>query len=253
MRKTLLPTFVCIVMILAARAQAADLPVEPPPPPGPPTLYDWSGFYVGVHAGGAWNTKGSDISSTIDGEIGSLSVASSGFMGGGQVGFSLAICPSWLVGIEADVSGAQFESNATFSTATTAEIQGDSEIDEFGTVRARVGYVSNTLLIYGTGGFAWAGEQLSRVQTVGMTGNAGIGTLETAWQVGTGWVAGLGAEWAFAPRWTARVEYLHLDVSGASFLFPVAEVRYNVRSTIDIARFGLNYMLNFSDPVLARY
>src|SRR6266849_1215716 len=84
------------VMLASASAvsQAADAPrgpaYRPPPPPIP--YYIWTGFYVGVHAGGGWADLG-------------VGDTGSGFIGGGQVGYNYQINPQWVLGVEAEISG----------------------------------------------------------------------------------------------------------------------------------------------------
>ncbi|MGP0089908.1 MAG: outer membrane protein [Xanthobacteraceae bacterium] len=123
----------------------------------------------------------------------------------------------------------------------------------FGTLRGRVGYTWNNWLFYGTGGFAWADQQLVRTQVAGTTGAAVQGTTESGSANKTGWTAGGGLEWGIAPSWTARVEYLHLGLGMASVTFPVARQRYEVSATVDAVRFGVNYLFNFGNPVIRRY
>ncbi|MGE0604987.1 MAG: outer membrane protein, partial [Xanthobacteraceae bacterium] len=72
------------------------------------------------------------------------------------------------------------------------------DVDAMGTVRARLGYAMNNLLFYGTGGLAWAHAD-------------SVTTLAIRDQFYLGWTAGLGVEWAFSPRWSAKVEYLYAD------------------------------------------
>ena len=67
------------------------------------------------------------------------------------------------------------------------------------------------------------------------------GVAETATAIGVGWAAGAGVEWGFAPNWSARAEYLHLDLGSKSFTFPMAQQRNDAKVTLDIARVGVNY------------
>src|SRR5215470_1148036 len=95
---------VAAVMLFSVSAvsQAADVapgPVYRPPPGAGPLIYNWTGFYVGGHLGVGWADGGS-----------------SGFLGGGQVGFNYQISPQWVLGAEADIAGTTIKDsvNASF-------------------------------------------------------------------------------------------------------------------------------------------
>jgi len=228
-------------------ASAADY--TPYVPPAAPFFaapaYDWNGFYLGAHLGGAWQQLGSATADPSTGVAGMPVGSESSFMGGGQLGVNFALWPNWLFGMEADISGAFLHGNGVATDATgTIQVQYDSKTDMFGTVRGRAGYMWNNFLFYGTGGFAWADGILTRTQLAGMTGGATPGVVDHASGNSDGWVAGAGLEWAFAPKWTARFEYLHLDVGSHPYMLPSAGFTRNVGSTIDVVRVGLNYRFN---------
>ncbi|MGA8475911.1 MAG: outer membrane beta-barrel protein, partial [Candidatus Cybelea sp.] len=168
-----------------------------------------------------------------------------GLIGGGQIGFNYAFDPHWIAGLEADISAADLH-RSTVGAAAFGER--DNKIDAFGTLRGRFGYAWNNLWLYGTGGFAWADEKLVRTQQIGTVNLAAPGTVESASGIGTGWVAGGGLEWGFAPNWTARLEYLHLDLGSKSFTFPLAGQRIDATATTDIVRLGVNYKFNWGWP-----
>src|SRR5215472_3068861 len=159
----------CFGLAAAASAAAADLPPAPAYKAPPAPSYNWNGFYAGVNLGGAWDTeslhqanipaRGTGLDATIH---------SSGVAGGGQLGFNWVAAPSWLVGVEADVSGAALKGtgigiNPPNGIATTSWTD---KLDAFGTARARIGYARNNWLFYGTGGFAWSNDTLTRTQLV---------------------------------------------------------------------------------------
>ena len=234
------------VLAGAASAVGADLQVGAPAyrtPIAPAPTYNWTGFYLGGHVGGAWDHRSVDHFSTVTGApTGTSSTDASGIMGGGQLGYNYMVVPNWVIGVEADISGANLRSTSVSQSPPRAPItQGDSKVDLFGTVRGRVGYAWNNWLFYGTGGFAWAEEDLTRTQLAGTTGNATPGTVESSSATGTGWTAGGGIEWAIVQNWTARIEYLHLDLGTVSVTAPIAERRSDVSLTIDTVRAGLNY------------
>jgi len=227
------------MLAASAAAPAADLPA---PQPDLLALYDWSGFYAGLHAGGAWDHRSVTVYNSVTGTpLSSGSGNQSGVMGGGQIGYNFAFPSRWVVGVEADLSAADLG-----RTVIGANVFGErvNKIDLFGTARARVGYGWNNWLLYGTGGFAWADEQLTRTQQIGTVNNATPGTVESARATGTGWTAGAGLEWAFTRGWIARLEYLHLDLGTQQLLFPLAQQRFDPKATIDVGRFGISYKFN---------
>ena len=216
------------------RANAADMASTPYA-----SGFSWTSFYIGGHVGGGWDNRDVGIFDTISGDkIGIGKTKASGFLGGGQIGLDYQFAPNWVVGIEADVSGANLKNtgvaNSGSGNISVASVQHDNSIDLFGTVRGRVGYTLNNWLLFGSGGFAWANEEVTRNQP---------GTVEKASGTGKGWTAGGGLEWGFAQNWSARVEYLHVELGAESFVFPLAHIRNDAKVTMDIARFGVNYRL----------
>src|SRR5215471_3550402 len=104
-----------------------------------------------------------------------------------------------------------------FSTPAIGLASYSETVLHSGTVRGRIGYAPDNWLFYATGGFAWTYDQLTLTQLTDGTTDAPF-----LWRLG--WVAGLGIEWAFAPNWTANVEYLFTKYGNSSVLclFPVA-------------------------------
>jgi hypothetical protein len=102
--------------------------------------------------------------------------------------------------------------------------KGSGKIDDFGTVRGRFGYAFDNLLLYGTGGFAWANETVTDTETcngIKCPTKSSVFAFNSASSSATpdGWAAGGGLEWRFLPNWTLRVEYLHLQFNGISNTF----------------------------------
>lgn len=244
---TLLAAGVCAAASGGDFASAADLSLAPIyKTPAAPTPYDWTGFYAGGHIGGAWDRRDGSVFDAATGVfLTSGSAQSSNLTGGGQVGFNYALSRNWIAGLEADISAADLQSSAIGATAFG---EPDNKINAFGTVRGRFGYAWNNVWLYGTGGFAWAHEQLARTQQIGTVNLATPGTQESASGIGTGWVAGGGIEWGITPNWVARLEYLHLDLGSQSVTFPLAAQRVDATSTIDTVRLGLNYKFNWGWP-----
>jgi len=230
-------------------AFAADLPSRkaPPyiPPPPPPPM--WTGFYVGVNAGGTWSQSSNVwVSSAPIFQTGGLSPffsnaaalgasgilssgSNGGFIGGGQIGYNWQFSGNFVAGIEADIqgiagtsgnNGAAFTAVPTgigpFAAVTTMNAR--KSLDYLGTVRGRLGWLATpTLLIYGTGGLAYGGVNLNvnGLQAISpdLAGfqTAGFGGASFS-DTRVGWTAGGGVEWMFWPNWSAKVEYLYYDL-----------------------------------------
>ena len=232
---------------LIGPAAAADAPAYLPAwAPALAPVYDWNGFYAGVHLGGAWQHRDTaTIDPATSGVLATGAGDQSSFAGGGQFGVNFAMWPHFMVGMEADIVGALLHDTVVASNAAgTLQVQNDNNTNVFGTARGRAGYIWDNWLFYGTGGFAWSYTEITRTQQVGVIGGAGPGTVQSLFATPTGWVAGAGVEWAFAPQWTARLEYLHLDLGPTSFMFTSAGLRRDVEFTMDVFRVGLNYRFN---------
>jgi outer membrane immunogenic protein len=231
------------VLSTAAPVAAADLnPVYKAPVPAIAPAFNWNGFYVGANLGGAWASD-TVTQSTAVAPFSNTKVTSSGVVGGGQVGYNWVAAPNWLLGVEADVSGADLNGTATYRNFA----QFNEKIDAFGTARGRVGYVANNWLFYGTGGFAWSDDTFTRTQLAGNNAPP-VGDVRTNSPTRAGWAAGGGIEYGFARNWTARVEYLHLDLGDESFSFVAPNGIFRGidegRLTIDAVRLGVNYKFN---------
>jgi outer membrane immunogenic protein len=247
--------------LTADRAVAADMPAKAPPPVMAPAPYNWSGFYAGVHAGYGWADGKTDIG--IDDPTGvtqifaaagafplSYSFSRDGYVAGGQIGFNYVV-NQWLWGVEADFSATGMDGSATVFTPTCPICtlptlsSVSQDMDWFGTVRGRVGYVSGPWLLYGTGGLAYGHVNYSYLQTnVPYGGALTIAASDSATEVG--WTAGAGVEYGWG-AWSAKLEYLYYDLGDRSFsaIHPLAPVVVqlvpNFQNTGSIVRAGLNY------------
>ena len=121
-----------------------------------PPVYNWSGFYIGVNAGGGWAEVEEGLS--IPGRLGyQTSVTDSGFTGGVQLGYNWFIAPNWLFGIEGDINYLRGARQDTFRFINTGEdVVGrqETKLRRLSTVRGRLGYVWASTAFYATGGLA---------------------------------------------------------------------------------------------------
>jgi outer membrane immunogenic protein len=189
----------------SASARAADLPYGSRAPytvNQPLNAYSWAGPYLGGTLGYEW------------GSVDRNPTKPSGFVGGVTAGYNWQTGP-WVFGIEGDLQ-------ATGADDTFAPWKFSNPW--FGTVRGRAGYAFSNVLVYGTAGLAF-GEL--RAETFGLS--------ET--HTNAGWTAGLGAEVGFAPHWSAKIEYLYVDLSNSAFA--ITGVSNGFRS--NIVRAGVNY------------
>jgi outer membrane immunogenic protein len=208
--------------LFAGTALASDLPsIKGPPAPQP--VFTWTGFYGGVNLGGGW-TQNHHLSGAEffnDPGTGALQSAfwnysspnAIGFLGGGQIGYNYQF-NNFVVGVETDFQGAAMTGASRGVGASifgvTPFLWTRQTIDWFGTVRGRIGYAfSPSLLLYGTGGFAY-GQGSSNLEFVNSDGFFARDGLTT--NALTGWTAGGGVEWAFAPAWSLKLEYLYVHL-----------------------------------------
>lgn len=240
MKKFLLAATAAVV--LAAPAQAADLPMKAPPAAVVAAAYNWTGFYVGIVGGGGWGDT--RHTNNINGANSGTHRISGGLFGG-TVGYN-AQFGSWVLGLEGDFSWSgikrSFNDN-NGSTFCTGIVVCETSLRWFGTGRARLGYAWNSLLVYGTAGVAY-GKVRGNLTNAGFT--PGDNTR-------AGFIYGGGVEWAFAPAWSAKAEYLRTDLGDkATYGTPAFPLIENVSlKKLNILRFGLNY--RFGGPVVARY
>ena len=146
----------------------------------------------------------------------SLASSPSGIIGGGQIGFN-SQRNRVVFGVEADWQGADISSSQSVSPAVAPFIttSATQKLDFLGTLRGRIGYLPiDPLLIYVTGGLAYGDVQMSSSLTSAGCAAVCAGTSTSSLQAG--WALGVGAEWAVAPLWTAKIEYLHYDLGSVS-------------------------------------
>jgi outer membrane immunogenic protein len=228
---------------LMQSASAADLgrPVYKAPPPMVVAAYNWSGFYVGVHAGYGWGEVGSSTfggSSDID-----------GWLAGGQLGWNWQAAGSpWVFGVEVDSSWSNIEASAT-ATAGGIVATAFSEIDYMGTARLRFGYAWDRVLWYVTGGLAWANNEIgASVAGFGVAAGASSSNTHMGWTIGTG------LEWALADNWSAKLEYLYADLGAEPYFGGVGAGGFDADLQVHTVKLGLNYRFNWGKgPVMAKY
>jgi len=189
---------------MAGTAAAADIQRGPAPyySAAPTSNFNWTGAYVGANAGYQW------------GDITNSRVSPSGLEGGLQGGYN------WQSG--QFVYGAETDLQITGADDTFALYKFSNPW--FGTLRGRAGFAYNNMLFYGTLGLAYGG----------LKGEFG-GLTEDKTHMG--WTAGLGMEIGFAPNWSAKMEYLYMDLSNRAYSITGVTNGYEA----SMIRFGVNY------------
>jgi outer membrane immunogenic protein len=201
-------------------ASAADLPSAEVMPGAAPVV-NWTGFYVGIHGGGAW----ADSQSTfVGGGASPADFALSGPFIGAQIGYNWQ-SSNMVWGIEADTSwsGINGERVTSGPGGTTTQ-----HVNWLSTARLRLGWLNSTnMMPYITGGLAFA--QGSRTNSI---------VAETVSASHTGWTIGGGIEWALASSWTAKAEYKYIDLGAGTYNF--SSNPSNVDINLHTFEIGLN-------------
>ncbi len=248
MKRILLST--AAIAAISASALAADLPSRVLAAPPPLPLFTWTGIYIGGQVGYQWSAESSpQIYSLAGGTVASQpNYNQSGVVGGGHVGYNWQI-NQFVLGIEGEVEGTNFEGSGKFGTGGALALH--TEINVQGSVRGRLGYAWDRLLIYGTGGVAFA--QLESRYT-----NTALG-LDDYKTDRTGWTAGGGFQYAFTPNWSFGLEYRYTDLGHTNDLLLASSggtLGANRHETFNDVRFSASYKFDFSaplGPVLAKY
>jgi outer membrane immunogenic protein len=298
---------VAVAALSAAPAMAGDLPINAPLYPplyrAPPIIaLSWTGCYLGGHIGGSFVDKkfGQFVDTAVPSTFGaptsfaisdpSIDLNSTGLLGGGQVGCNFQFAANWVIGFEADASGAnqqgggdsrlQTESadligpGPVITTGVSSTGFASSRTDFIATATGRLGYTFGRLgegMVYAKGGAAWAHD---KYQFNGQVSTTACGlvqfvplpptcvfsnpTIVTPFNFGAsetrvGWTVGAGVEWAFWDYWSVKLEYDYLDFGSRTVTFNdplLGPANISVSERISEVKLGVNY--RFGSP-LPRY
>jgi outer membrane immunogenic protein len=269
----------------ANSANAADMPVKAHPMAAP-VVYNWTGFYVGMNGG----FGGGDTSFNLSGDNGAgqamvnpvngLTVTSgsfrtSGFIGGGQLGYNWQFNKTWLAGLEADIDYSNINGSGSYAATVAGgallpfRIDADRKLQWLGTLRARLGVLpTDRLLIFATGGLAYGQNKTSASITnvsgvafgfipgpdgstftcsASKTCFAGSGSRTSA-----GWTVGGGIEYAILNNISLKAEYLYVNLGSQAINLPLVPpssgntsltANFN-NAAIQFGRVGMNYKFN---------
>src|ERR1700704_2498104 len=260
-----------LVVLSSASALAADLPPRGyGKAPAMAAATNWSGLYIGGNVGYGWGNNSTDFSFLPTPEAleadnnTTLGTRSSGVIGGAQLGYNWQI-GSLVTGLEADIQGSGIKGSAraiptirgTAIPDPTSVFSSEQKLSWFGTVRGRLGLtVTPELLLYGTGGLAYGRVDASANWFASFADEGRLVQSQAPASVSktkVGWTAGAGAEWMFARNWSAKLEYLYIDLGSESaigdltvnqVLNPPSALGYTWHTRENIARVGVNYHFN---------
>jgi len=231
--------FLSVIALTASAvvpALAADLPRKAPvaaPMVPPPPAYTWTGCYIGANIGGAWG--GWKVSDNYGDEF---SNNNSGFAGGGQIGCDYQFAGGWVIGFRNLFDGTTASHTKTIDSYYNINLE--TKLQWFDQLTGRIGFlVTPQILLYGQGGVAWASIEA----TLNVLNFEAARTKNSR----TGWTAGGGAEWQFAPHWSVFLEYNYLGFGrddltcGGAYGYVCGYANLSVKSNIQNVLLGLNY------------
>jgi outer membrane immunogenic protein len=243
MKKILLATVAVVALGATVPALAADLGTRAPAYTKAPAyaapIYNWTGFYIGGHIGGAFDGD--------SGFAGTVNSSNNGrFLGGLQGGADYQFAPNWVVGIEGQYSWLGSSSNSVAFPATGYVYSSDQR--GLGSVTGRVGYTWGPALLYVKGGYAYSDYNESLA----------LGGVPQTYAVNSshhdGYTVGAGLEYMFAQNWSAKVEYQYYDFGKTNFVTPVVLTGFgSTRNDEHTVKAGINYRFNWGGPVVAKY
>jgi outer membrane immunogenic protein len=224
MNRFILSAGACVLAAaMASPSFAADMPggrFKEPIFTAP--AFGWSGLYIGINGGYGWarsNWNSALTSGSTDPTGGQL---------GGTVGYNVQ-AGTFVFGLEGDFGGSWMKGSDTSGTGVCAIVACDTTTTWLATARGRLGFAFDRALIYGTGGAA--------VGDIKMSANTGLSETEER----VGWTAGGGLEYALPGPWSAKVEYLYVDLGTANCSVLSCGIDTDVTFKANIVRIGVNY------------
>jgi opacity protein-like surface antigen len=148
-----------------------------------------------------------------------------------------------VLGIVSDLSSGSTHAITATDALGTSTRQDQTVVS--GTIRGRLGYAFDRVLVYGTGGWAWSNQTVQRTQLVGVVNNAVPGTMESVKPLLSGWTAGGGMAFAFADNWNVFAEYRYTRFVN-TVTFPLAQLSTTSTTAGNTVELGLNF--KFGNP-----
>ena len=210
------------IFAMTSSSFAADLAARPytkapPPIAAAAPIYNWTGFYIGGHVGGAFGGENNILAPGFTGGSSNDGV----FMGGVQVGYDNQFAPNWVFGLEANYSFLDTNNNPFVNRG-------------LGSVTGRLGYTWGPALLYVKGGYGWADTRFSN----GFGGDGGR----------DGYTVGGGLEYLFTQNWSGKIEYQYYDFGNVNTALG------SFRNDEHTVKAGINYRFGWGGaPVVAKY
>jgi outer membrane immunogenic protein len=255
----------CALATSVFSTMAADMPLKAPPPP-PVQIFTWNGCYLGGSVGGIWRQTTNVSIGVVDGGSGVAAAAAVGavptafgyggssWLAGGQAGCNYQAA-NWVFGVETDMSGTKLNGSETIATNVSPFFPAVSSVSQvtnwIGTTRARLGATWGSVLLYGTGGVAYANTSHAYALS-NVAGGGPVATAASDESTQSGWTAGGGLEVGFG-AWSLKGEYLYYDLGSHALTAACSSViggctgiaptlfSSHFRDNGSIARVGLNY------------
>ena len=257
MKRILLSTASLGVLGLLSPAFAADLPYAKAPA-ATPSVYDWTGVYVGAFGGGGFgnhNINNANGTNTAFSDF-TANYSSTGGVAGGEAGYNWQ-SGNYVVGVESDLfwSGIQGNDSSQIANGSFTGVGGAVDADNWrwgGTLRVRGGFTVDRWLMFFTGGYAFGDIQHTNTPPVG------VGPVDKFNVTANGLTAGAGFAYAITNNISAKFEYRYYSFNGynrpgsALTGFTVnGQLPYSTVSTFSVVSLGLDF--KFGGPVVAKY
>ena len=243
MKKFLLATVALVALGATVPALAADLGARTytKAPPAYAPIYNWTGFYIGGHVGGAFDGNNGFTGTTNSGNDGRV-------FGGLQAGADYQFAPNWVMGLEGQYSWLGSNNNTVAFTGAGGGYVYTNNQRGLGSATARLGYTWGPAMIYVKGGYAYSDNRETLL----------LGGVPQAFAFDKnhrdGWTVGAGLEYMFAQNWSAKAEYQYYDFGNATFVNPAVLAPFgSFRNDEHTVKVGINYRFNFGGPVVAKY
>ncbi len=241
MKKFLLASAALITLTATVPALAADLGARTytkAPMMAPAVVYNWTGFYIGGHVGGAFHDNTNDFGPLF---FNNNNDNNGRFLAGGQIGADYQFGQSWVIGFEGQYSWIDRNNNNNFGVGLFGF---NSQRRGLASATGRLGYTWGPALLYVKGGYAYSDHRddlnFGGLPLVGLGGGRH-----------DGYTVGGGLEYMFAQNWSAKVEYMYYNFD-RDYNFAGAPL-FRFRDDEHTIKAGLNYRFGLGGPVVARY
>jgi outer membrane immunogenic protein len=231
---------IAALLLSSVPAMAADLAEQPVEPVAPIVLpFSWTGFYVGAHVGYAGGSENDNLSVVPLPTTPILTGPPAdhfdvnGIIGGIHAGYNEQFENNIVVGVEGDIDAAGINGDQAVFDPINGSSRLSMRSNWQGSLRARFGYAFDHILVYATGGVAFA--------NVREKWNLFDGTFfGSKSKTRVGWTAGGGVEYAFDDHWSARVEVRYSDFGKSSYVVsPTAAFKGGFHETAGLV--GVSY------------